>query len=151
MKKIGFIENGINIDHISHGNAWYVMQALNLFNSTTQTGVGLNLPSKKLGIKDLVKIEDRSLTNEEIQVISLFCVGATLSIIQDFKVVEKFTLQLPPLVDNTIVCPNTRCVSSQYRSKFTTAINRQQKVIVTCHYCEQAFLLADIKSYKFGV
>ncbi len=65
-KHIGYIKNGINIDHIPHGNAWYVMKILNLFNSETQTGVGLNLPSKKLGLKDLIKIENRILTAQEI-------------------------------------------------------------------------------------
>ena len=53
---IGYIQNGINLDHIPHGNAFFVMKILNLYNSTSQTGVGLNLPSRKLGLKDLMPL-----------------------------------------------------------------------------------------------
>lgn len=148
MKKIGYIENGINIDHIPHGNAWFVMQILNLFNSDNQTGVGLNLPSHKLGRKDLIKIENRALTTNEVNAISLFCIGSTLSVIRDFKVVEKYTLSLPPQIEDIIICPNQRCVSSEHNSKFTTSSNRQQKICVKCYYCEKSFLLEEIKNYK---
>lgn len=148
-KHIGYIENGINIDHIPHGNAWYIMKILNLFNSDSQTGVGLNLPSSKLGTKDLIKVENRTLTANEIDIISLFAVGGTLSVIKDFIVVNKQTLNLPDAVTNLIVCPNQRCVSHEYNSKFSTSINCKNATSIKCHYCEREFLLHEIKSYKF--
>jgi aspartate carbamoyltransferase regulatory subunit len=148
-KHIGYIENGINLDHIPHGNAWYVMKILNLFNSHSQAGIGLNLPSKKLGSKDLIKIENRVLTQNEIDAISLFCTGSTLSIIKDFKVIDKFILELPKVVHDVIVCPNKRCVSHQHVSKFNTFVNRKDITIVKCHYCEKEFNIEDISQYKF--
>ena len=149
MKKhIGYIENGINIDHIPHGNAWYVMKILNLFSSSNHTGVGLNLPSRKLGVKDLVKIEDYTLTKNQIDAISLFCVGSTLSIIKNFVVISKEILQLPYEVKDIIICPNKRCVSHQHTSKFTTFTNRKALMVVSCHYCEKEFLLDEIREYK---
>ena len=148
-KHIGYIENGINIDHIPHGNAWYVMKILNLFNANSQTGVGLNLPSKKLGVKDLVKIENRILTQNEIDAISLFCVGSTLSVMKDFVVTEKTILQLPEQINDIIVCPNKRCVSHQYKSRFKTFVNHKNVTSVQCHYCEKEFLLEEIREYKF--
>ncbi len=149
MKKhIGYIENGINLDHIPHGNAWYVMKVLNLNNSDTQTGIGLNLPSNRLGRKDLVKIENRTLTQSEIDAISLFCVGATLSVIEDFKVIQKMVLTLPDTVEDIIICPNERCVSKDYKSKFRGFVDRANNICVKCNYCEQEFLLNNIKDYK---
>ena len=148
-KHIGYIENGINLDQIPHGNAWYIMKILNLFNSNSQAGVGLNLPSKKLGSKDLIKIENRLLTQNEIDAISLFCTGSTLSIIKDFKVINKLTLELPKVVNDIIVCPNKRCVSHQYVSKFHTFVNRKYMTVVKCHYCEKEFNIEDISQYKF--
>ncbi len=148
-KHIGYIENGINLDQIPHGNAWYIMKILNLFNSNSQAGVGLNLPSKKLGSKDLIKIENRLLTQNEIDAISLFCTGSTLSIIKDFKVINKLTLELPKVVNDIIVCPNKRCVSHQYVSKFHTFVNRKDMTVVKCHYCEKEFNIEDISQYKF--
>lgn len=146
---IGYIENGINIDHIPQGNAWYVMKVLNLLNSESQAGVGLNLPSRKLGFKDLIKIENRILTQNEIDAISLFCIGSTLSVIKDFVVIEKQTLDLPKQINDIIVCPNKRCISHQYTSKFTSFINRKNQTGVACHYCEKEFMLDEINQYKF--
>lgn len=149
MKKIGYIANGINIDHIPHGNAWYVVKILNLSNSKNQTGIGLNLPSNKLGIKDLIKIENIVLAPEKLDAIGLFCVGATLSIIENFKVVKKTIIKMPDSdIDDVIVCPNKRCVSHLHKSKFSTLVNHLQEHCVKCIYCEQTFLLKDIKEYK---
>lgn len=148
-KHIGYIENGINIDHIPHGNAWYVMKILNLSNSDTQTGVGLNLPSKKLGLKDLIKIENRVLTDKEIDAISLFCIDATLSEIKNFEVVRKLTLTLPSSIDDIIVCPNSRCISHHHVSRFASFIDRKNETKVKCHYCEKQFMLDEITKYKF--
>ncbi|MBY0379396.1 MAG: aspartate carbamoyltransferase regulatory subunit [Burkholderiales bacterium] len=147
-KYIGYLTSGINLDHIPSGNAWYIIKILNLQNKENQIGVGLNLPSKKLGVKDLIKIENRVLSKDEIDAISLFCVGSTLSVIKDFQVVVKKTIDLPAMINNIIVCPNKRCVSHQHVSKFISSKNRQGKINLACHYCEQVFLLDDIKNYN---
>lgn len=147
-KHIGYIKNGINLDHIPSGNAWYIIKILNLQSGGNQTGVGLNLPSKKLGTKDLIKIEDRVLTADEINAISLFCVGASLSVISDYQVIKKIIIELPKSIDNIVVCPNTRCVSHLNSSKFISTKNRQNKISLTCHYCEQVFSLDSINNYK---
>ncbi len=149
MKKhIGYIENGINLDHIPCGNAWYIMKILGLDNHINQTGIGLNLPSKKMKTKDLIKVENRILTAKEIDAIGLFARGATLTIIQDFKVTEKITIPLPEIIEKLIVCPNSRCISSQYQSKFKIAVNKHNKVSVVCHYFEQIYLLDEITKYN---
>lgn len=147
-KHIGFLSNGINLDHIPSGNAWYIIKILNLQSKNNQIGVGLNLPSKKLGLKDLIKIENGNLTQDEIDTISLFCVGSSLSVIKNFKVIKKTTIDLPPIINRVVVCPNSRCVSHQHVSKFFASKNRHGKITLTCHYCEQSFLLEDIKNYK---
>jgi aspartate carbamoyltransferase regulatory subunit len=147
-KHIGSIENGINIDHIPCGNAFYIMKILNLYKSEYQTGIGLNLKSKKIGKKDLIKIENRHLTEQEIQAISLFAVGSTLSILENFKVIKKFNLSLPEIIDQIIVCPNKRCVSHHHVSKFLTTANRNNLIELKCYYCEKSFLLNDIKEYN---
>jgi aspartate carbamoyltransferase regulatory subunit len=147
-KHIGYIDNGINLDHIPCGNAFYIMKILDLHHSNHQTGVGLNLPSKKNGVKDLIKIEGRVLTVNEIDAISLFCIGATLSTITNYEVSQKITISLPKQINATIVCPNKKCISHDHVSKFITSKNRQQQVCVSCHYCEQTFLLEDIREYN---
>ncbi|HLX55284.1 MAG TPA: aspartate carbamoyltransferase regulatory subunit [Aquella sp.] len=149
MKKhIADLENGINIDHIPHGNALFIIQTLRLFNSDKQVGVGLNLPSNRLGRKDLLKIANYCLNDNEQHAISLFASGATLSVIQDYQVISKTILSLPKEISNLIICPNSRCVSRQYKSKFNTDKDRKNHVRVKCNYCEQEFLLDSIKEYN---
>lgn len=140
-KYIGHLENGINIDHIPRGNALFIIRILQLFHLNNQIGVGLNLPSNKIGYKDLIKIENYYLSNVEIEAISIFALGATLSTIKNFKVIEKKSLALPKVVTNLLVCPNIRCVSRSYKSKFIPFINKLSRVSVKCSYCEQDFLL----------
>lgn len=149
MKKhIADLENGINIDHIPNGKALYIIQILHLFNSDKQVGVGLNLPSNRLGRKDLLKVADYNLNDSEVHTISMFAPGATLSIIKDYAVISKTTLCLPTEVINLIICPNARCVSKQYKSRFSITRDRKNHVKVKCHYCEQEFLLDNIKEYN---
>lgn len=148
-KHIADLKNGINIDHIPNGNALFIIQVLHLFHADKQVGVGLNLPSNRLGCKDLLKIAEYSLADTQLHTISLFAPGATLSTIKDYKVISKTILRLPQEVNDVIICPNVRCVSRQYKSKFTTKINRKNQVKVKCYYCEQEFLLDNIKEYKF--
>lgn len=149
MKKhIADLENGINIDHIPQGNALLIIQILRLFNSEKQVGVGLNLPSNRLGRKDLIKIADYTLNEAQLEAISLFAAGATLSVIKDYHVISKATLTLPHTVNDLINCPNMRCVSRQYKSKFITTTDRKAQVKVKCHYCEQEFLLSGIQEYN---
>ena len=145
---IGYIQNGVNLDHIPQGNAWYVIRILGLENCNKQVGIGLNLPSKKLGRKDLIKIENWQMTIEQIAAISLFCVGASLSIIENYNVISKCILELPNEINDIIICPNNRCVSQQHTSKFITEENHTSKVYAKCHYCEQSFPLNEIKNYK---
>ncbi|MCX8514285.1 MAG: aspartate carbamoyltransferase regulatory subunit [Burkholderiales bacterium] len=147
-KHIGSIENGINIDHIPCGNAFYIMKILNLYKSEYQTGIGLNLSSKKIGKKDLIKIENRELSAQEIQAISLFAVGSTLSILKDFKVIKKVILAMPDVVHGIIICPNKRCVSHHHVSQFLAVANRNNLIELKCNYCEKSFLLSDIKEYN---
>lgn len=149
MKKhIADLENGINIDHIIQGNALFIIQALSLFNSDKQVGVGLNLLSKRLGYKDLIKVADFYLTDSQKEIISLFAPNATLSEIKDYQVITKYKLELPKVVDNIIICPNQRCVSRQYKSRFITQVDRKNQLNVICYYCEQEFLLSTIKEYN---
>lgn len=147
-KSIGYLCNGINLDHIPCGNAWYIIKILNLQNKNNQIGVGLNLPSKKLVVKDLIKMENRTLSQDEIDAISLFCVGSSLAVIENYQIVKKIIVELPPTIHNIVVCPNSRCVSHQHISKFMTSKNRQNKINLTCHYCEQVFFLDSITNYN---
>ena len=108
--------------------------------------VGLNLPSKRLGLKDLIKIENRVLTNEEASEIAIFAPEATINVVKDFEVIEKISTQLPEKIANIFLCPNPRCVTQNETSESIFYIEEQgKKVKLTCHYCEKAFNRDQVK------
>ncbi len=145
-KKIGAIANGVIIDHIPQGNAWMIIKLLQLAQNYS-IGIGLNLVSNRLGIKDLVKIENYQLTELQINLLGVFAYGATYSIIENYQIKHKTILTLPNSVDNIIVCPNHRCVSHQHRSRFMLK-NTGENLIATCYYCEHNYDLRNLTDFN---
>lgn len=146
-KKIGIIQNGINLDHIPQGNAWYIIKLLKLDSSKYPVGIGLNLMSTKLGRKDLIKIENYKLSKRELELISIFAFDATYSEIDEFKVTKKETLKLPDKIDELIICPNHRCISHQHKSLFHLQ-QKNTKFIAECHYCTKSYNLSSLTEFK---
>ncbi len=145
-KKIGAIENGINLDHIVQGNAWYIIKLLRL-NRQHAVGIGLNLPSRRMGVKDLLKIENFRMSQEQLHLVSVFAYGATYSEIENYQVVRKISLELPDIIKDLIICPNQRCISHQYKSCFKLN-STNDNIVARCHYCEQGFDLTSLTEYK---
>lgn len=141
------IENGINLDHMPQGSAWYIIKLLKLDSSKHPVGIGLNLISQKLGRKDLVKIENYKLSAREIELISVFAHGATYSVIENFSVTHKQQLSLPKDVANLIICPNHRCISHQYKSLFKLHANGEN-LVAECHYCAHNYDLTKLTEFK---
>lgn len=146
-KKIGVIQQGINLDHIPQGNAWYIIKLLKLDSSKYPVGIGLNLMSTKLGRKDLLKIENYKLSVRELEQISIFAFNATYSEIDDFKVIKKEKLALPDKISELIICPNHRCISHQYKSLFYLA-QKKGELIAECHYCTKNYNLTSLTEFK---
>src|SRR5438093_65673 len=92
---VSAIKNGTVIDHIRQGQAPRIMHLLNMVQSKNKITMGLNLPSKRIGLKDLLKIENRALTNDEANEVVIFAPEATINIIKDFEVIQKITTRFP--------------------------------------------------------
>ena len=70
--KVEPINNGTVIDHIAGGQALNVLKILGISGSTDATlSVVMNVDSRKLGKKDIVKVEERELLEEEVNRIAL--------------------------------------------------------------------------------
>ena len=87
--QISAIKNGTVIDHLPTDTALKVVEILDLKNFRETVTVAFNLTSNSLGKKGIVKVACRTLTKEELEKISLIAPGATINIIEDFKVKEK--------------------------------------------------------------
>ncbi|ATG72961.1 aspartate carbamoyltransferase regulatory subunit [Zobellella denitrificans] len=134
------IHNGTVIDHIPAGQGIKILQLFGLAQTHEKITVGLNLPSKALGAKDIIKVENTRLSAAQANQLALFAPQATVNLIEDFEVVEKLQLQLPEKVEGVFSCPNSNCISHNepVTSKFRVrAVDGQ--VRFRCRYCEKSF------------
>jgi aspartate carbamoyltransferase regulatory subunit len=145
---VAAIQNGSVIDHIPAGSGVRLIKLLQLTIHPNTVTVGLNLPSKSMGKKDLLKIEGRFLTPNEIHEIAIFAPQATINLIHDFKLKDKFTATLAQSITGLLVCPNPNCVShhQDVQSHFDILTPRQI-VQLHCHYCEGVFQKEEIIEY----
>lgn len=137
---VSAIQNGTVIDHIAPGQALRIIHMLHLLEKNLRITVGLNLNSKRLKLKDLIKIENYILTNKDANEVTIFAPAATINIIKNFEVVEKFVISLPESVCNVFVCPNPSCIThvEQVESFFQISEHSKQ-VQLRCKYCEKIF------------
>lgn len=135
--KVSALAQGTVIDHLRHGTGLRVLKVLGLITEGA-VAIGLNLDSKKLGRKDLIKIENRELTQEEVNKIALISPEATLSIIRQFNVVEKFQPQMTDDMEDVVRCRNPSCISNQERIKTRFVVVQRRPLRLRCHYCERA-------------
>ncbi|MEF8789209.1 MAG: aspartate carbamoyltransferase regulatory subunit [Haloarculaceae archaeon] len=133
--RVSKIRDGTVIDHIAAGQALNVLAILGIDGSGGETvSVGMNVPSDRLGRKDIVKVEGRELSQEEVDVLSLIAPAASINIVRGFEVVEKSRVERPEVVTGVLSCPNANCISTQgepVESRFDVLDDG-----VRCAYCD---------------
>jgi aspartate carbamoyltransferase regulatory subunit len=143
---VSAIKNGTVIDHIAAGQGLRIIHLLSLQESALKVTIGLRLTSKMIGKKDLIKIEDRILTENEANEIVVFAPEATINIIENFEVVKKITTHLPAEMKNVFVCSNPSCITNSEFIQSRFYIVQQAKTIkLTCFYCEKTFERDQVK------
>lgn len=146
---VSAIKNGTVIDHINAGQALKIIRFLNLAAQNKLVTVGLNLLSKLMKTKDLIKVENWEITPEEANQVALIAPQATINIIKNYQVIKKFALKLPNKIEHLLICPNHKCVTNhEPMDSFFYVKWRGKKVEVQCRYCEKQFCLEEIKDYK---
>ena len=136
------IESGTVIDHIPAGRGLKVARLLKLDRASAQVVIGLNLDSPSLGKKDLLKIEKRELSEQETSKIAVYAPEAMITIVRDFKVVEKRSVEPPNFIQGLVDCPNQRCITNHSEVETGFAVAQWPKAIfLTCRYCERRFAL----------
>ena len=132
---IDSIKNGIVIDHIEAGKSMELYHFLNLENMDCSVALIKNVVSKKMGRKDIIKIDDD--INIDLDVLGYIDPNSTVNIIKDGKLVKKCHLELPEKLTNVIKCKNPRCITSveQEISHIFKLTDRERR-IYRCIYCE---------------
>jgi aspartate carbamoyltransferase regulatory subunit len=140
------IKDGTVIDHISGGYALEVIRILGITGREKRVmTIAINVPSKHLQVKDIVKIEGRALNSREVNKIALVAPHATINIVRDYAVVEKLEVKLPPVIEDIIKCTNPMCISNSNEpvgAKFY--VEKEEPLQLGCHYCGYILEKADV-------
>lgn len=126
---------GIVIDHISAGMGMSLYNHLNLGELDCTVALIKNVPSKKMGKKDIIKIDaDISLN---LDIIGYIDPGVSVNIIKDGKIAKKFSVSLPETLKNVISCKNPRCITScEQELDQIFKLSDKESRTYRCLYCE---------------
>lgn len=134
---IDSIKNGIVIDHIKANNGMKIYEALQLKDLDCQVAIITNAKSKKMGRKDIIKIDKEYDIN--LDIIGFMDPDSTINIVKNDKLVKKFHVGLPKKVVNVVKCQNPRCITSIEKDldQIFNLTDSQNKVY-RCEYCEMS-------------
>ncbi|MDD4692218.1 aspartate carbamoyltransferase regulatory subunit [Eubacterium aggregans] len=135
MINVSELKEGIVIDHIEAGHGFKIYQELHLDQLEYPVVLLNNIPSHKMGKKDMLKIEtDLDL---DMDVLGLIDPNVTVNIVRNGELVEKISLTLPKEVDGIMTCKNPRCIT-QYENvgKIRFYLENEEERIYRCEYCD---------------
>jgi aspartate carbamoyltransferase regulatory subunit len=135
--RVSKIKDGTVIDHIRGGYALDVVKILGITGKEKRVmTIAINVPSKRFGAKDIVKIEGKALSPQEVNRIALVAPHASINIIRDYAVEKKLEVKLPNAIEGIVKCANPCCISNSdepVTSKFY--VKHQEPLLLKCHYC----------------
>lgn len=132
---IDSIQNGVVIDHITVGLGMKLYELLDLASLDTSIALIKNVASKKMGKKDIIKIDADVLLN--FDVIGFVDPDATVNIIKDGVLVDKLRIAMPQILTNVIKCKNPRCITScEQELDHIFKLTDKENKVYRCIYCE---------------
>lgn len=143
---VSALERGTVIDHLAPGTALKAHRALRLPSEALVT-IGINLESGKHQHKDIIKIENVELSVDDLNRLALVCPDATLSIIRDYAVVRKLTVEMPAEFHGVIRCPVPACVTNHedVETRFHVERGAGRAHRLRCHHCERVITPGDVE------
>lgn len=133
--KIDSIRNGIVIDHISAGKGMLLYELLGLDSLDSSTAIIRNVQSRKLGKKDIIKID--ADINVDLDLIGYVDPDATVNIIRNGALTEKRKPELPETLTDVLKCKNPRCITTvEQELKHVFRLTDPEKRVYRCIYCE---------------
>lgn len=136
--RVDSIKNGIVIDHITAGKAMQIYNMLELEKLSCPVAVLRNVPSQRMGRKDIIKIDSDIELN--FGVLAYLSPGITVNIIRDGKLLEKKALELPLTLVDVIRCKNPRCITTtEQEIHHIFRLTDAKTASYRCLYCDTKF------------
>lgn len=137
--KVYALKDGTVIDHIPRWQGKTILEILGLNEQKHFVTLGIGLQSKQFGWKDVVKIEHKELSEEEVHRIALVAPNATYNIIRDHRVAKKIRVRVPEEITGIVLCPNPKCITNAESVVTRFRRLREKPLTVRCVYCERSF------------
>ena len=132
---IDSITNGVVIDHITAGKGMKLYDLLGLDKLDCSVAIIKNVSSKKMGKKDIIKIDADIPVN--LDVIGYVDPDVTVNIIKNSVLVDKHVIEIPEKLVNVIKCKNPRCITScEQELDHIFKLTDKENKIYRCLYCE---------------
>ena len=143
-RKVPAIKDGSVIDHIPSRDTFRIIRILNPQEFINPISVTLNLDSDKIGKKGVIKIDDRFLTKDEVDKISILAPNATVSIIRNYKIEKKIQVKIPKEFTGILICSNPMCVTNKVEVVTKFKVIRNNPLELKCRYCERVYGKDDL-------
>ena len=150
MRRVTAICNGTAIDHIPSGHALQVLKMLRFdVGRSNPISLVMNVPSGKMGRKDVLKIEDRELNQEELDRLALIAPKASVAIIRNYHVAEKRTIELGTELINIVRCSFSNCITKNPREPLSHKLKiiSAEPMKIRCFYCGKNQNIDEIVDY----
>lgn len=136
MIEVASIKRGIVIDHITAGKGMLIFNKLGLAALGFPVVLLMNVPSERMGKKDIIKIEN--YTDVDTAMLGLIDSSITVNVIEGEQVSHKMQVSIPEQVKGLFACSNPRCVTNT-DSYVTPAFHLHDKnsASYACEYCEE--------------
>ena len=150
--KIEKIKRGTVIDHIDAGYALTILNLTGLDESPNLMTIGVNVSSKKFNKKDIIKIEGEFLNEIQMQQISILSPNNTISLIDNYRVIEKKKVKIPKVIKKLILCVNKTCISNSSKEPIDTEfiVLEEKPLKIQCMYCNRIYKLDEITFISRG-
>jgi aspartate carbamoyltransferase regulatory subunit len=106
----------------------------------------MNVPSGKSKKKDIIKVENKFLKDDDTNKIAIIASKATINIIKNYKLIEKRRVALPNEIDKIFRCTNPDCItnSTEHIESIMDVIDKDGMVL-KCRYCARILDVSKIK------
>ena len=138
MLSVNTIKNGLVIDHIRAGSGPRIFSWLGLDKASYRVALIMNVPSQRLGKKDIIKIDN--IINIDYSVLGFIDPNITVNVVQNEEIVRKIELVLPDKVETVIRCKNPRCITTteSYLNQIFRLVDRTRREY-RCEHCDELY------------
>ena len=141
------IKEGTVIDHIDEGKGLQVLNALQIDGRDGgMITIALNVPSGKFKKKDIIKVENKFLKDDDTNKLAVIAPKATINMIKEYKLVEKRRVSLPNEIDRIFRCSNPDCItnSTEHIESVMDVMNKE-RMVLKCRYCARVLDVNELE------